>query len=181
MKSGDYALLVGWVNPHGPLILLILHYRRLNVNKAFFIFILIFTASFSISCQQRLRSEERAIRLVEDSQALGGDLSVKQTIDKWLKEKGKEVRPMGWVVTKKEDQIYLVGYKYRIYSFREGSGESGFFFEVNLATDAVQNVTQRAAREMGPLAPPLKDEDGISDQLFQEWVEKEKLLSGANP
>ena len=151
------------------------------MSKAFFMFILIFTASFSISCQQRLRPEEEAIRLVEESNAFEGGLPVRLSIDTWMKIKGNEVRPMGWVVTKKEDQIYFVAYKYRIYSFREGSGESGFFFEVNLATEAVQNVTQRAAREMNPLAPPLKDEDGISDQLFQEWVEKEKLLSGANP
>jgi hypothetical protein len=151
------------------------------VNKTFFLFVLILIVSFSLSCQQRLRPEERAIRLVEDSQAMGGELSVKHAIERWLKEQGEKVRPMGWRVTKKEDQVYLVGYKYRIFSFQEGSGESGFFFEVNLATKAVQNVTQRVVREMGPLAPPLKDEDVISDQLFQEWVEKEKLLSGANP
>ncbi len=144
-------------------------------------FILIITAFFHIECQQRLRPEERAIKLVEDSQALGGELSVKQIIDKWLKEKGEEVRPMGWSVEKKDDQVYLVGYKYRIFSFQRGSGERGFFFEVNLATEEVQNVTQRKMREMGSLAPPLKDEDDISDQLFQEWVEKEELLSGANP
>ena len=151
------------------------------MNKVFFIFVLIFTASFSISCQQRLRPEEKAIRLVEESNAFEEGLPVRLSIDNWMKTRGNEVRPMGWRVTKKADQIYLVAYKYRIYSFREGSGESGFFFEVNLATEAVQNVTQREAREMGPLAPPLKDEDGISDQLFQEWVEKEKLLSGDNP
>jgi len=144
-------------------------------------FVLIFTASFSISCQQRLRPEEKAIRLVEESNTFEGGLPVRLSIDTWLKTKGEEVRPMGWRVTKKDDQVYLVGYKYKIFSFEEGSGESGFFFEVNLSTEAVQNVTQRAAREMSPLAPPLKDEDGISDQLFQEWVEKEKLLSGANP
>ena len=150
------------------------------MNKAFFMFVLIFIASFSISCQQRLRPEQEAIRLVEESNAFEGGLPVRSSIDTWLKMKGNEVRPMGWRVTKKEDQIYLVAYRYRIYSFREGSGESGFFFEVNLATEAVQNVTQRVVREMGPLAPALK-EDGISDQLFQEWVEKEKLLSGATP
>ena len=144
-------------------------------------FVLIFTASFSISCQQRLRPEEKAIRLVEESNAFEGGLPVRLSIDTWMKIKGNEVRPMGWRVTKKDDQIYLVAYEYRIYSFREGSGERGFFFEVNLATEMVQNVTQRMTREMGSLAPPLKDEDGISDQLFQEWVEKERLLSGANP
>jgi hypothetical protein len=161
--------------------LLIVLYRGLNVNKAFFIFVLVFTIPLSVSCQQRLRPEEKAIRLVEESNAFEGGLPVKLSIDAWLKIKGNEVRPMGWRVIQKEDQIYLVAYKYRIYSFREGSGESGFFFEVNLATEEVRNVTERMAREMGSLEPPLKDEDGISNQLFQEWVEKEELLSGANP
>jgi hypothetical protein len=144
-------------------------------------FLFVCTVSLSFSCQQRLRPEEEAIRLVEESSAFEGGLPVGRSIDTWLKTKGDEVRPMGWRVSKKEDQIYLVAYKYRIYSFREGSGESGFFFEVNLATEAVQNVTQREVREMGPLASPLKDEDGISDQLFEEWAEKDKLLSGATP
>jgi hypothetical protein len=151
------------------------------VNKAFFMFILIFTVSFSISCQQRLRPEERAIRLVEDSQALGGELSVKHAIDKWLKEKGEEVRPMGWRVTKKGDKVYLVGYEYRIYSFQEGSGESGFFFEVNLATEAVQNVTQRETREMDPLAPPLRNDEDIPEELLDKWEDTERRLSGGNP
>ena len=151
------------------------------MKKIPFMVILIITASLYIGCQQRLRPEERAIRLVEDSKALGGELSVKLTFDKWFEEKGEEVRPSGWTVSEKEDQIYLVAYKFRVYSFSEGSGESGFFFEVNLATETVRNVTQRVLREIGPLSPPLKDEGGISEQLFQEWVEKEELLSGANP
>jgi hypothetical protein len=151
------------------------------MNKALLVLFLMITSSIPICCQQRLWPEEKAIRLVEDSQALGGESSVKLTIDNWLKEKGAEVQPIGWRVTKKEDQIYFVIYKYRIYSFKEGSGERGFFFEVNLATEAVENVTRKLLREMGPLAPPLKNEDGISRQLFQEWVEKDKLLSGANP
>ena len=144
-------------------------------------FVLVFTVSFSISCQQRFRPEEEAIRLVEESNAFEGALPVRLSIDTWLKMKGNEVRPLGWRVTRKEDQIYLVAYRYKIFSFREGSGESGFFFEVNLATEAVQNVTLREAREMSPLAPPLEDEGRISDQLFQEWAEKQRLLSGATP
>jgi hypothetical protein len=166
---------------HFLLIPSIVHYRKLNMNKVFCIFVLIFIASFYISCQKRLRPEEKAIRLVEESNTFEGDLPVRLSIDTWIKLKGNEVRPIGWEVTRKEDQICLVAYKYKIYSFREGSGERGFFFEVNLATEAVRNVTQIMAREIGSLDPPLKDEDGISDQLFQEWVEKENLLSGANP
>ena len=144
-------------------------------------FVLIVTVAFSISCQQRLRPEERAIRLVENSQSLGSELSVKLTIDKWLKEKGDEIRPMGWRVTKKGDQVYLVGYKYRIYSFEEGSGERGFFFEVNLANEVVHDVTETVIREMGSLAPPLRNDKDIPEELLNKWENTEKRLSGGDP
>ena len=140
--------------------------------------IIIFVASFSISCQQRLQPEEKAIRLVEKSNAFEGSLPVRLSIDNWMKIRGNEVRPMGWVVTKKEDPIYLVVYKYKIYSFREGSGESGFFFEVNLATGAVKNVTQREVREMGSLAPPLRNDKDLPEELLNKWENTERRLSG---
>jgi len=148
------------------------------MNKIFFTFVIIITALIHISCPQKLSPEEKAIRLVEESQALGGEMSVNLTIDKWLKEKGEEVRPIGWSASKKNDQVYLVSYKYKVYSFREGTGERGFFFEVNLPTEAVRNVTEEVTREMGSLAPPFKKEEEISEQLMQELEEKEKILSG---
>lgn len=151
------------------------------MNKGLFTFALIIVASIPIYCQKGLRPEVRAIRLVEKSRALGGELSVKHAIEAWLEGKGEDVRPIGWTATKKDDQIYLVGYKYKIFSFDKGSGERGFFFEVNLLTEAVQNVTERVTREMGSLAPPLKDGEEIPDQLLQKWVEEEKMLSGAEP
>ncbi len=151
------------------------------MNKRLFTFVLIIVAAIPICCQKGLRPEERAIRLVEESRALGGDLSVGHAIEAWLKDKGEDVRPIGWTATRKDDQVYLVGYKYKIYSFEKGSGERGFFFEVNLHTEAVQDVTERVTREMGPLAPPLKDGEEIPDRLLQKWVEEEKLLSGAGP
>ena len=151
------------------------------MNKTFFMFILIITASLHIGCQQRLRPEERSVRLVEDSQSLGGELSVKLTIEKWLKEKGEEVRPVGWRVTKKDDQVYLVGYKYRIFSFEEGSGERGFFFEVNLANEVVHDVTETVIREMGSLAPPLRNDKNIPEELLNKWENTEKRLSGGDP
>jgi hypothetical protein len=151
------------------------------VNKAFFISILIFATSFSISCQQRLHPEEKAIQLVEESNAFEGGLPVKLSIDNWMEIRGNEVRPMGWRVTKKADQIYLVAYEYRIYSFREGSGESGFFFEANLATGEVQNVTQRVTREMSSFAPPLKNDKDIQRELLDKWENTQKRLSGGDP
>jgi hypothetical protein len=145
-----------------------------------FMVILIITASLHIGCQQRLRPQEKAIRLVEESNAFEGGLPVKVSIDAWMKQRGNEVRPMGWRVTKKEDQIYLVGYEYRIYSFTEGSGETGFFFEVNLATKEVRNVTQREAREMGSLAPPLTNDKDIPEELLDEWEDTQRRLSGGD-
>ena len=151
------------------------------MNKRLFTFFLITAASIPVCCQQDLRPEERAIRLVEESRVLGGELSVGHAIEAWLEARGEDVRPIGWTATKKDDQVYLVGYKYKIFSFEKGSGERGFFFEVNLSTKAVQNVTERVTREMGSLAPPLKDGKEIPDQLLQKWVEEEKMLSGADP
>ena len=151
------------------------------MNKAFFLLILIITASPHIGCQQRLRPEERAIRLVEESRALGGELSVGHAIEAWLEARGEDVRPIGWTANKKDNQVYLVGYKYKVFSFEKGSGERGFFFEVNLITEAVQNVTERVTLEMGSIAPPLKDGKEIPDQLLQKWVEEERMLSGADP
>jgi hypothetical protein len=151
------------------------------MNKRLFTFVLIIAASIPICCQKGLRPEERAIHLVEESRALGGELSVGHAIEAWLKAKGEEIRPIGWTVTKRDDQVYLVGYRYKIFSFEKGSGERGFFFEVNLLTEAVQNVTERVTREMGSLVPPLKDGEEIPDQLLEKWVEKERMLSGAKP
>ena len=148
------------------------------MNKIFLTLVLIITASIHISCPQKLRPEEKAIRLVEESRALGGELSVGLTIDKWLKERGEEVRPIGWSVSKKNDQVYSVSYKYRVYSLREGAGERGFFFEVNLPTKAVRNLTEEVTRKMDSLAPPFNNEEEISEQLMQRLGEKEKMLSG---
>lgn len=148
------------------------------MNKTFLTVVLIITASLHINCSQKLRPEEEAIRLVKESQALGGELSVRVTIDRWLKEKGEEVRPIGWRVSKRNDQVYLVSYRYKIYSFGEGTGERGFFFEVNPATEVVRNVTEEVAREMGSLAPPFREEEEIPEQLMQKLEQKEEMLSG---
>lgn len=151
------------------------------MNKTFFMFVLMITASILVCCKQGLRPEEKAIQLAEESQALGGETTVGRTIETWLKAKGEDVRPIGWSVTKKDDQVYLVAYEYKIYSFRHGSGERGFFFEVDLSTEEVENITEELTRELGSLAPPLRDEETMSDQLLQKWIEKEKVLSGGDP
>lgn len=152
-----------------------------NITRISLLSVLIVTALFAMSCSRKFSPEEKAIKLVEESRALAGDLSVKLTIEKWLKEKGEEVKPIGWKVSKKNDQVYLVSYKYKIYSFREGTGERGFFFEVDLNSGSVRNVTRRFTRKLDPLASPFEKEEEISEKLMQKIREKEETLPGSTP
>jgi hypothetical protein len=136
-----------------------------------------------VGCSRELSPEEKALKLVEASQALGGDQSVKLTLNSWLKERGEEVRPIGWHVSKEHGEIYLVSYKYKIYSFKEGMGERGFFFEVDVDSGSVRNVTKEVTGtgEMGSLSPSFKKEGEISEQLMKKLGEEEKMLSGGEP
>ena len=61
------------------------------------------------------------------------------------------------------------------------TGERGFFFEVNLDTEAVRNVTKEVARKMVPLSLPFKDEKQIPEKLMQQLEEESKMLSGERP
>jgi len=131
-------------------------------------------------CSREIPPEEKAIRLVEESQALVSGLSVKMTIDNWLEERGDKVKPIGWAVHKKKDQVYLVSYTYNVYSFGEGTGERGFFFEANLATGVVLNVTKDFVQEMGFLSPSFKEEE-VREKLMQKFEDERKLLSGDEP
>jgi hypothetical protein len=118
---------------------------------------------------------------VEESQALGGKQSVKLVLDKWLKERGEEIKPIGWQVSKEHDEVYLVSYMYKVYSFREGTGERGFFFEVDVDSGSVRNVTKEVTRKMGSLSPSFRKEGEISEQLMKKLGEEEKMLSGGEP
>jgi len=118
---------------------------------------------------------------VEESQALGGNQSVKLALDKWLKERGEEIKPIGWRVSKEHDEVYLVSYMYKVYSFREGTGERGFFFEVDVDSGSVRNVTKEVTRKMGSLSPSFRKEGEISEQLMKKLGEEEKMLSGGEP
>jgi hypothetical protein len=151
------------------------------MNKLFLIFVLIITSFMMVGCSQELPPEEKALKLVKASQALGGDQSVKLTLNSWLKERGEEVRPIGWHVRKEHDEVYLVSYKYKIYSFKEGTGERGFFFEVNVDSGSVRNMTKEVTGKMGSLSSSFKKEQEISDQLMKKLGEEEKMLSGGEP
>ena len=151
------------------------------MNRLLLIFLLIISVLMITSCAKELPSEERALKLVEESKALGGNKSVKRTLDKWLKESGEEIKPIGWHVSKEHDAVYLVSYKYKVYSFREGTGERGFFFEVDLNSGSVRNVTKEVTQKMGSLSPSFAKEGEISEQLMKKLGEEEKMLSGGEP
>ena len=142
---------------------------------------LIISVLMIAGCSRELPPEEKALKLVEASQALGGDQSVKLTLNSWLKERGEEVRPIGWHVSKEHDEVYLVSYKYKIYSFKEGMGERGFFFEVDVDSGSVRNVTKEVTGKMDSLSPSFKKEGEISEQLMKKLGEEEKMFSGEEP
>ena len=152
--------------------------ERRGMDKTLLTSLLVSLALIVTGCPKKLTQEEKAIRLVKESETLGGNTTVRLRLDQWLEEQGDRVRPIGWNVTQKSDQVYLVSYKYRVYSFGEGTGERGFFFEVNLDTEAVRNVTKEVARKMVPLSLPFKDEKQIPEKLMQQLEEESKMFSG---
>ena len=117
------------------------------MKEAFLIVILISVAYLFISCSKGLSPEAKAIELVRESRVLSEELPVALVIKDLLKERKDEIKPIGWNVRRKEDQVYLVSYTYKIYSFDEGSGEGGYFFEVNLSSESVINVTEKYKRK----------------------------------
>jgi hypothetical protein len=152
-----------------------------NMKRIPIITLLMVTALIAMSCSQKVSPEETAIKLAEESKALGGNLSVKLAIEKWLEERGDEVRPIGWDASKKDDQLYQVSYKYKIYSFREGTGDRGFFFEVDLAAGSVRNVTREVMSKMGALTPSFKREEEIREEFMQKLREDKDLPPIATP
>lgn len=121
----------------------------------------------AIGCSQK-SPEEKAMNLVIKSNVLRGDQNVGTVINDFIYERGDEVKPIGWEVTKNQNRIYLVKYRYEIHSYQEGIGERGFFFEVDLDTELVLNVTPLYVRKMEPLASPYKDEKKLVEGLIKD-------------
>ncbi len=140
------------------------------MNKTLFGCIFIVFFSMTVSCSQE-PPESKAIELVKKSYALPGGLPVELFIENFLKEKKDNVKPIGWEVTKNKDRLYLVSYKFKIYSFTEGTGERGYFFEVNLDDEVVRNVTSEFERKMKPLSSPYKDEKELMEELIGQEPE----------
>ncbi|MFC1534224.1 hypothetical protein ACFL7M_12755 [Thermodesulfobacteriota bacterium] len=130
--------------------------------------VLIFIVLAIFCCSRKLTQEQKALRLVKDSYALGGNISVADNINKWLKTKGDMVKPFGWEAEKKDENIYLVHYRYKIYSFTEGIGERGYFFEVDLVTKVVRNVTSEYLKKYEPLSLPFKSEKEVMEETLEE-------------
>jgi hypothetical protein len=131
-------------------------------------FLIILFSLFFICCSKGLPPEKKALVLVLESNALGEDLSVDNAIEKMISKGEDRIKILGWDVSRIDGQIYLVSYRYNIYSFEEGTGERGYFFEVDLGNDSVRNVTEEYTMKMNPLSKPFKDEKDILEKFRED-------------
>jgi hypothetical protein len=131
------------------------------------IFLIILSCIFLWCCSKGLTPEKKALRLVLESHALGGDLSVGDAIERVIREGGDNIKSVGWYVSRIDGRVYLVAYRYNIYSFERGTGERGFFFEVDLGDGSVRNVTEEYTMDMRPLSEPFKDEEEILEEFIE--------------
>ncbi len=127
---------------------------------------------FITGCGSDLSPDEKALNIVKESQVLGGNISVETFIRNWLQKRKDKIKPLGWTIEKRAELIYLVSFHYRIHSFAEGLGERAYFFEVNLDTEAVRNVTREFVKEMEPLQPLILDEEKLVEELVKKQLEE---------
>jgi hypothetical protein len=116
-------------------------------------------------CSKGLSPEKKALAIVLRSNALGGNLSVEDVIKEMISEGGDNIRPLGWDVSRIEGQIYLVSYRYNMYSFEDGTGVRGYFFKVDIGNGSVSDVTNEYMMKMNPLSKPYMDEKEILDDF----------------
>ncbi len=78
--------------------------------------------------REALLEQERSIEIAE--------LGWKWKIRDYMKTRGEEdIRIIGWKAEKVGEQLYMVSY-----TFDDGSGEKGWFMEVNVAGAAALNI-----------------------------------------
>ena len=123
-----------------------------------------------MTCCSHEPPERRALTLVEESETMESGTSVKHYIASWQEEKRNEVKPLGWSVERKGDQTFLVAYRYEIHSLTQGVGVRGFFFEVDLGSGVVRNVTEQRVRLMPPLQPIYQSESDMVKELLDKPV-----------
>lgn len=135
----------------------------------FFIFIsILFLVWVSSGCSRGNSPEHRALDLVRESHAIDDDMSVYQSIDRLLKGEKEEIKVIGWDAQKLSQKKYLVSYRYNIYSFARGTGEMGFFFEVDLADGSVKNITEKYLDQLKPLSKAYNGEEAIVEELIDK-------------
>ena len=125
-----------------------------------------------MACSMNESPEERAVRIVKKSNVMEKGNSVEQVLQNFIKNKGDKIKAIGWEAARKNDKIYLVSYKYKIFSFDEGSGVRGYFFMVNFETETVKNVTKDYVKKMEPLSRPLTEEKELVEQILKEKDEE---------
>ncbi len=140
---------------------------NLFINR-FFILLLIFCASFLSGCSENFSPEKRALEIAGDSHVLDSDKTVSRFIRDYIEQKGDNAKPVGWNSERQGNNKYLVSYKYQLYSFNEGIGEKGFFFEVNLDDESVIDRTREYLEKMKPLSKAYASEKDIFKEVINE-------------
>ncbi len=129
-------------------------------KKNIFVFLL-FIICFIQGCSDNTTPEQKALDIVINSHAANRDIPVRKLVENFIREKGDDVKPLGWRVEKLEGNRYLVSYKYTLHSFTEGIGERGFFFEVDIADKSVLDKTIEYIEKMPPLTKAYSNEKEI--------------------
>lgn len=120
-----------------------------------------------IGCADNKNPKQKALDLVLESRTINSEMTVRDYIDKYREEMGDEIKSLGWSVEEIANQKYLVVYNYKIFSFDRGTGEMGFYFEVDLKNNSVKNVTDEHQKEL-PLSNAYTDEKEIVDDLIDD-------------
>ncbi len=139
-----------------------------TIHKIIFIFIFIFFFTVLSGCSRDIAPVEKAIEIVKRSHSIIKETSVDQYLKTLLKENGDDIRPVGWFCKKIMDSRYIVSYKYTLYSFDQGTGEKGYFFEVNLDDNSVKDVTSEYQKQLKPLLPSASSEKELAEILIDD-------------
>jgi len=145
--------------------------KRKKLERALLLTIVLAVLTTIAGCSKE-PPETKAVRLAKESNALKDDKPVELVIKDLMQERKSDFKPMGWKIEQKSEKIFLVSYRYKIHSFRDGVGERGFFFEVDLSNDSVRNVTKEYVSKMKPLSPVYNEEK----QLVDEFMSKKPLV-----
>jgi hypothetical protein len=119
---------------------------------------------FLYGCSDHTTPEQKALELVTKSHTVNKNYSIDRVIKDFIREKGENVKSVGWYVEKIADNRYLVTYKYSLHSFTEGVGERGFFFEVDLSDGSVIDKTIEYTQKL----PPLKKTYSNEKEMFND-------------